>query len=41
MSWMDYLSKLLEMNDFGSWIKEVIIQDLRTISSENDLMKET
>jgi hypothetical protein len=38
---MDYLSKLLEMNEFGSWAKEVIIQDLRTISSENDLMKET
>ena len=26
MSWMDYLSKLLELNESGSWEKEVNIK---------------
>jgi hypothetical protein len=29
ISWNDFLNKLLKMNETGSWIKEVIVVELK------------
>ncbi|MFY9870166.1 MAG: hypothetical protein WAK17_10640 [Candidatus Nitrosopolaris sp.] len=32
LSWIDYMNKLLELNETGSWVKEVISAEIRTAS---------